>query len=176
MAYTHDTPGESVFKFNCIWIDFHIRLQVTYSRVKFNRGKVLHAFECDVVLECLFLDVIAQREKMIQLSTLAKNRLNSILHRNHLLLPEKPFAPEQRIWWESLPLSDTELFLLCSDLDTLEFAHKQIERLEACLKQASAQDERISQLVQLPGVGWLTAITILSAIGEITRFPAAKHW
>jgi transposase len=119
--------------------------------------------------------LIAQREKMIQLSTLAKNRLNSILHRNHLLLPEKPFAPEQRIWWESLPLSDTEVFLLCSDLDTLEFAQKQIEQLEACLKQASAQDERMSQLVQLPGVGWLTAITILSAIGEITRFPTAKR-
>ena len=119
--------------------------------------------------------LIAQREKMIQLSTLAKNRLNSMLHRNHLLLPEKPFTPEQRTWWESLPLPNTELFLLRSDLDTLQFAQKQIEQLEDCLKQASAQDERIARLVQLPGVGWLTAITILSAIGEIARFPSAKH-
>jgi transposase len=119
--------------------------------------------------------LVAQREKMMQLSTLAKNRLNSVLHRNHLLLPEKPFAPEQRTWWESLPLPGTELFLLRSDLDTLQFAQKQIEQLEDCLKQAGAQDERTARLVQLPGVGWLTAITILSAIGEIARFPSAKH-
>jgi transposase len=119
--------------------------------------------------------LIAQREKMVELSTMAKNRLHGVLHRKHLLLPEKPFSPEQRSWWESLPLSDIELFLIHSDLDTLEFAQKQIEHVEACLKQASAQDERTSQLVQLPGVAWLTAITILSAIGDITRFPTAKN-
>ena len=119
--------------------------------------------------------LVAQREKMIQLSTLAKNRLNSVLHRNHLILPEKPFTLEQRSWWESLPLPNTELFLLRSDLDTLQFAQQQIEQLEDCLKQASAEDEHIAQLIQLPGVGWLTAITILSAVGDITRFPNAKH-
>jgi transposase len=119
--------------------------------------------------------LLAQREKMIRLSTQAKNRLTSLLHRKHLLLPENPFAPAGRAWWESLPLSDTERFLLRSDLDTLQFAQQQIEQLEACLKQASAQDDRTPQLVQLPGVGWLTAITILAAIGNITRFPSSKH-
>ncbi len=119
--------------------------------------------------------LIAKREKMVQLSTMAKNRLHGVLHRKHLLLPEKPFAPQQCTWWQSLPLSDTELLLIHSDLDTLDFAQQQIEHVEACLKRASAQDERTSQLIQLPGVGWLTAITILAAIGEISRFPTAKH-
>jgi transposase len=119
--------------------------------------------------------LLAQREKMIRLSAQAKNRLTSLLHRKHLLLPEKPFVPAGRAWWESLPLSDTERFLLRSDLDPLQFAQQQIEHLEACLKQASAQDDRTAQLVQLPGVGWLTAITLLAAIGDIARFPSAKH-
>jgi transposase len=118
--------------------------------------------------------LIARREKMVRLSTMAKNRLHSLLHRNHLILPEKPFAPEQRSWWESLPLSSTEQFLVHSDLDTLEFAQKQVEQAEECLKKASAQDERIPLLVQLPGVAMLTAITILAAIGDVTRFPNAK--
>jgi transposase len=120
--------------------------------------------------------LLAQRENLIRLSTQAKNRLTSLLHRKHLLLPEQPFAPAGRLWWESLPLSDTERFLLRSDLDTLQFAQQQIELLEACLKQASAQDDRTPQLVQLPGVGWLTAITILAAIGDVSRFPSAKTW
>jgi hypothetical protein len=118
--------------------------------------------------------LIARREKMVRLSTMAKNRLHAVLHRNHLSLPEKPFSSEQRTWWESLPLSATEQFLVRSDLDTLVFAQKQVEQAEECLKKASAQDERIPLLIQLPGVAMLTAITILAAIGDITRFPNAK--
>jgi len=118
--------------------------------------------------------LIARREKMVHLSTMAKNRLHAALHRNHLIVPEKPFAPEQRSWWEALSLSATEQFLVRSDLDTLAFAQKQVEQAEECLKKASAEDERIPLLVQLPGVAMLTAITILAAIGDVTRFPNAK--
>lgn len=118
--------------------------------------------------------LIARREKMVHLSTMAKNRLHSLLHRNHLVLPEKPFDPEQRTWWENLPISATEQFLVRSDLETLAFARKQVEQAEECLKKESAQDERILLLVQLPGVAMLTAITILAAIGDITRFSTAK--
>jgi transposase len=39
--------------------------------------------------------LLAQRQKMVRLSTMAKNRLHSLLHRNHLVLPGKPFSPEQ---------------------------------------------------------------------------------
>jgi transposase len=118
--------------------------------------------------------LIARREKMVQLSTMAKNRLHSLEHRSHLILPENPFSPQSRTWWENLELSTTEKLLVCSDLDTLEFARKQVEQIEECLKQKCAQDERIPLLVQLPGVAMLTAITILAAIGDITRFPTAK--
>lgn len=118
--------------------------------------------------------LIAQREKMVRLSTIAKNRLHALLHRKHLTLPEKPFAPEQHSWWEKLPLSATEQLLVRSDFDTLEFAQRQVEQVETYLKQESAQDKRMPLLIQLPGVAMLTAITILAAIGDITRFPSAK--
>ncbi len=118
--------------------------------------------------------LIAQWEKMVRLSTMAKNRLQALLHRDHLLLPEKLFAPEQCNWWKNLPLCATEQFLVSSNLNTLEFAQKQVEQIELCLKQESGQDERIPLLVQLPGVAFLTAITTLAAIGDITRFPNAK--
>jgi transposase len=118
--------------------------------------------------------LIARREKMVHLSTMAKNRLHSLEHRNHLILPENPFSAERRTWWENLCLSTTEKLLVRSDLDTLDFAQKQVEQVEECLKQKSAQDERIPLLIQLPGVAMLTAMTILSAVGDITRFPTAK--
>jgi transposase len=118
--------------------------------------------------------LIAQREKMVRLSTIAKNRLQAMLHRKHIAITEKPFAPQQRTWWENLPLSETEQFLVGSDLEMLEFTQRQIVQVETCLKQHSAKDDRIPLLVQLPGVAMLTAITILAAIGDISRFATAK--
>jgi hypothetical protein len=39
----------------------------------------------------------------------------------------------------------------------------------------AAQDERVVLLLQLPGVGLIIALTLLAAIGDISRFPQAKQ-
>jgi transposase len=39
----------------------------------------------------------------------------------------------------------------------------------------AAQDERFVRLLQLPGVGLITATTLLAAIGDISRFAQAKN-
>jgi len=118
----------------------------------------------------------AQRTKMTRLATQAKNRLHAVLHRHHCAPPAAPlFDPAQRPWWLALPISPLERVRVQSDLDTLAFAQAQIAHLEEALAALAAQDERLPLLVQLPGVGWLTALTILAAIGDITRFPDAKH-
>jgi hypothetical protein len=36
--------------------------------------------------------LIAHREKLVQLSTMAKNRLHAMEHRKHLVLPDNPFS------------------------------------------------------------------------------------
>src|SRR5512135_828046 len=119
--------------------------------------------------------LIAQRRKMTRLSTQAKNRLHACLHRHHLPLPEgNPFAPHQRSWWLALTLPAAERAILRSDFETLEFAQTQIAYLEATLTTLASQDERVATLVQLPGVGMISGLTILAAIGDIARFPSAK--
>ena len=121
--------------------------------------------------------VIAQREKMVRLSTQAKNRLSSLLHRRHLVFSGEgnQYCPDQKEWWLSLPLTDLERLIVQTDLDTLEFARKQIDVIEQILKQEAAKDERVPLLAQLPGIGVLNALTILSAIGVINRFEDAAH-
>jgi transposase len=53
--------------------------------------------------------IVAQRQKMTRLSTQAKNRLHSLLHRHHLQPPEgNLFHADQRNWWLSLPVSPLE--------------------------------------------------------------------
>jgi transposase len=120
--------------------------------------------------------LVSQRTKMVRLSTQARNRLHAVIHRHHLIPPEgKLFSQKNLKWWTNLDLTPAQLVRVQTDLDTLAFARSQIERLEGLLANLAAQDERVPFLVQLPGIGMLTAMTLLSAIGDIFRFPTAKH-
>jgi transposase len=120
--------------------------------------------------------LVAQRSKMVRLSTQAKNRLHSVLHRHHLLPPAgKPFAADKHEWWLELEISALERVRVRCDLDTLVFAQSQIRLLEEAMTALAAQDERVVLLRQLPGVGLITALTLLAAIGDVSRFPSAKH-
>jgi len=120
--------------------------------------------------------LVGQRSKMVRLSTQAKNRLHALLHRHHFLPPAgKLFDPDNRKWWLGLEISALELARVRCDLDTLLFAQAQIRLLEETMLVLSVQDERVVLLLQLPGVGLVTAITLLAAIGDISRFAQAKN-
>jgi len=120
--------------------------------------------------------LVAQREKMKNLKTLVKNRLQGVLHRYSFPPPEGSlFHPDQKAWWLGLPFSTLELVRIQSDWDTLEFAQKQIDLLEGHMAGWAVQDPRVAVLFELSGVGLVTAVTLLAAIGDISRFPDAAH-
>jgi transposase len=120
--------------------------------------------------------LVAQRMKMVRLSTQAKNRLHSTLHRHHIPLPDgEAFTEEQRQWWQNLPISKLEQARVASDWETLAFAQSQIKRMEDSLADFAAQDEQVLFLLQLPGFGLVVALTVLAAIGDIRRFPSASQ-
>ncbi len=121
--------------------------------------------------------LVAQRHKMGVLGAIAKNRLHSVIHRHHFIPPEgfELFHPMTRPWWEGLKVKPLEKVNILSDLDTLAFAQQQKNKLEEVMGQEAAKDERIPLLIQIPGIGLLTALTIIAAIGTITRFPDARH-
>lgn len=119
---------------------------------------------------------LAERSKMTRLSTQAKNRLHAVLQRHHLAPPEgSPFLPERREWWLALPVSPLERQRLLCDLETLDFAARQVAGLNRVLTDLAAADDRLELLLQLPGVSLVTGLTVLGTIGEISRFPDAKH-
>ncbi|MBK8419220.1 IS110 family transposase [Candidatus Villigracilis saccharophilus] len=73
-----------------------------------------------------------------------------------------------------MPLGKLEKVNLQSDLETLRFAEDQLVRITSTMKELAAKDERVIRLIQLPGFG-ITTLTLIAAIGEITRFEDAKH-
>jgi len=104
--------------------------------------------------------------------------LHSLLHRHHLLPPGgQLFAAANRSWWLGLSLSASEKLRLRQDLTLLDQVAPFISEVETELNRLSLAEPWIEQtpyLLQLPGIGLITAMTILSAIGDIERFPTAK--
>lgn len=101
------------------------------------------------------------------------------MHRHHISPPQgDPFAAHNHNWWLALDLPPTERLRLKQALDTLAHIQQQLAEVERELHRLSTQEpwkEQVLFLVQLPGFGLLTAMTVLSAIGDITRFPTARQ-
>jgi transposase len=120
--------------------------------------------------------LVAQRKKMTGLATQAKNRLHAVLQRHHWLHPEgNPFHTLQKKWWLALPMGPLEKINVQSDLDTLQFAEKQLMQLTSMMAEIANQCEEVIRLLQLPGFGVVTAVTVWAAIGDIQRFEDAQH-
>jgi len=120
--------------------------------------------------------LVAQRKKMTGLATQAKNRLHAVLQRHHLVSPEgNLFHAAQPRWWLALPLGALEKVNVQSDLETLQFAEKQLRRLTSMLEEIANQSNEVTRLLQLPGFGVVTAVTVWAAIGNIQRFADPQH-
>jgi len=120
--------------------------------------------------------LVAQRKKMTGLATQAKNRLHAVLQRHHWLPPKaNPFHEGQKKWWLALPMGSLEKVNVQSDLETLQFAENQLQQLTSMMAEIANQDEEVTRLLQLPGFGVVTAVTVWAAIGDIQRFADAQH-
>jgi transposase len=120
--------------------------------------------------------LVAQRQDRVRATTQAKNRLHAILHRHQLDKPDSslPFSPKRHDFWRALPVSPVEKLAIELDLETIDLAETQRERIEQVMSDMAVADERLPYLVQLPGISTLGALTILAAIGTIERFLTSK--
>jgi hypothetical protein len=80
--------------------------------------------------------LIAHHNKMTRLATQAKKCLHAILHRGRIQPPEgNLFHEDQRDWWLGLALRPAQRTSLLCDLEALDFAQQQVERIETTLKE-----------------------------------------
>jgi transposase len=123
--------------------------------------------------------LVSHRRRLIRQRTQARNRLQSLLHRHNLNPPEgELFAPAQREWWLQLKLQPMEQLLVTQDLQQLDAVEPLIEQVHQQLCHESVQEPWATQvpyLVQQTGIGLLTAMILIAAIGDIDRFPRAPQ-
>jgi transposase len=122
--------------------------------------------------------LVAHRQRLVRQRTQSANRLHSVLHAHQIAPPAGRLGSAgQQAWWDQLPLSPVERLRVQQDLTLLQTAERLILTVDAELTRLSTLDpwkELAPFLMQLPGFAVVTSMTVLAAIGDITRFPSAK--
>ena len=122
--------------------------------------------------------LLSYRWRLVKMSTAIRNRLRSLLHYHNIAAPEGNITKEENLtWWQKLDISPLENMRLQQELSMLEQVKANIKAVEAELGRMSNTEPWASKavfLMQLPGVGIVITMTILSAIGDIQRFENPK--
>jgi len=122
--------------------------------------------------------LLSQRRHLIGMHTQTVNRMHSVAHRHHLSHPKgKRFNEKNTGWQADTELSDSEKFQLELDMNTRQHLDEQAGKITKKLARMSHEKPwagSMMYLMQLPGFGVVTGMTILSAIGDITRFDDFK--
>jgi transposase len=120
---------------------------------------------------------ISYRGRLVKTATMIRNRLQSLLHKHNLMLSEEGLLDQ--VWWETQGnISTLEKMQIRQELVLLQ----EVEKLKVAVDQelerqstSTMWGKQALQLMQLPGVGFVVAMTVLSAIGDISRFESAKQ-
>ncbi|MBL7163782.1 MAG: IS110 family transposase, partial [Anaerolineales bacterium] len=123
--------------------------------------------------------LISHRWRIHKQIAMTKNRLHSFIHRFNLIPPEgQLFSEDNRSWWQQQDFSSMVRLQIEQDLLILEHltAHKEAIHQElACLSNRQPWANDIVFIMQIPGLGVVLSMTVLSAIGDISRFKHAKN-
>lgn len=123
--------------------------------------------------------LLSQRRQLVETHTQILNRMHSVAHRHHLKHERGQRFNEKTTGWQTDErLSQLEQFQLGLEMENKDYLEKQIERMSGVVRRMSQQKpwaEDMLYLMQLPGFGIITAMTVLAAIGEIGRFETPKH-
>jgi len=122
--------------------------------------------------------LIHHRSELVEQRRALRSRLRALLYRHNIAPPVGKIGMlHHRVWWEKVPLSSSQKLIARQMLDLLDHVMAAIDEVDRQLAQLSVSEcwcEQAACLLQLPGIGMLNAMTLLSAIGDIARFDTPK--
>lgn len=119
--------------------------------------------------------MISYRNRLVKTATMIRNRLQSLIHRHNLVLPKG--ALTDKAWWATQTLNALEQIQIRQELELLAGLDKNKAEVDAELGRQCLGEQwgkQAVRLLQLSGFGVVMTMTVLSAIGDISRFEDAK--
>jgi len=114
--------------------------------------------------------LLRHRASLVRLSTSCKNRIHAVLADRGIPDHSSLWTGPGRAWLADLELPATPRGIIQDCCGLLDALATPIARLEREITTLAKPDPRVQALMALPGVGKLTAMTLVAEIGDIARF------
>jgi len=115
-------------------------------------------------------EMVRYRTSLVRMRVEAKNKIHAILLQNGTRITEKPFTIG--FVEELRKLGD---YRIDGYLNIISSLSHQIQTVSSTIKREATEDESTRLLMTIPGVGYFSALLILSELGDINRFPDSHH-
>lgn len=116
-------------------------------------------------------NLVRTRLGVVRTRTNYKNKIHSILAKYEHDFPYyKMFSQKGIAWLRQIDLAQTDRMAMDAYLDGIEMTQRQIDAFESRIAAISKDDERARLLMTIPGISYVTALTVISEIVDIKRF------
>src|SRR5215210_2603434 len=121
-------------------------------------------------------ELLRHRATLTRMRSAVKNRVHAILAKHGIPREHSDlFGKGGREFLAALELRDAPRRRLDSLIALICDFDREIEQTTREIEQRAKADDRVDVLTQIRGVGRYTAMLIIAEVGDITRFPTARH-
>lgn len=120
-------------------------------------------------------EVVRHRASVMNLRKQTKNKIHAILHKQAMEHPySNLFGVAGVRWLRSLTPPEPFATNLTDLLDCVEYLNEKVKMAEERVEVLVEHHPQAELLTTIPGISYVSALTIVSEIGDIGRFPNAK--
>jgi transposase len=121
-------------------------------------------------------ELLRHRVGLVAMRTAIKNRMHAILARHGVIHQHADlFGKAGRQFLAGLELRQAPRQRLESLLALLDDFNREIDAAASEIDRQAKADDRVRLLCQIHGIGRYTAMLIIAEIGDVRRFPTARH-
>ena len=121
-------------------------------------------------------ELVRFRTSLIGMRTQVKNKIHALLGRNGTISPiGMIFGKQGRVWLDTLELSTIHRTHLNQYLSLLDMYECEISEATNRVENVSSVSEDTALLMGIPGISYVSALTIMSELDTIERFSTGKQ-
>lgn len=120
-------------------------------------------------------DLVRTRKALVESRTREKNRVRAVLARTGNDYDKELFGPTGEAYLRTLDLTEIDRVVLEAHLGVIDELDGQIVTLDEAIEEVAISRTATQLLMTIPGVSYYSSVLITAEIGEIDRFPTAKH-
>lgn len=119
---------------------------------------------------------IAHRATLVRGRTRLRNQIHAVLARNLIGVPMTDlFGQSGRRWLAELALPEHEREQIDSNLRLHDALDAELALAERQLAKEALADAQVRRLMTIPGVGPITALSMVAVVGDVARFPSSRQ-